>query len=564
MRVTHEPQNQGFSLAVLWILSLGLCVFVSHCSLLVLPERLEKSDAGTPDGSTPDGSTPDGSTPDGSTPDGSTPDGSTPDGPATKLLFLKQPANITLGSFFNPTIEIGAVTDKGAIDPKYTGEITLEAVGQDIQIFGPKTVLMENGQVRWPAITVLPGGTVDVTLLAHTNGLISAQSSAFAITGSARYVDGGAGNDQSNACTNYRRPCATIAKATAAAGCGEIIFIQGGTYRTPIHIDRTCDNTLVFRPWPATQDLNIDTRATPGPSITMQGKGLRLERFHIIGSQEDGIHIRKPANNISIWSCELRDLPGKGIAISDGTDHLIESSTISSTLGIGIEVRTTTNTRIINNYVSAVQASGIRTEHSVANSEIKGNNVDGNDVGIFLTSPSEVSNNRIHNNRVGISIGGGNGSQIANNTINNQTEFGIVMFIEGISTPVRNNIITNNQKGGINDWFGRADGLAFNLFYNNASNNCMNLPASACEHGQQGNIAGIDPMFVDTEAYYLSSPAGHFPFTNINPNDPKSPAIDAADPDDDFLQEPQPNGSHRNLGAWGNTQRASKTPDGPG
>ena len=70
--------------------------------------------------------------------------------------------------------------------------------------------------------------------------------------------------------------------------------------------------------------------------------------------------------------------------------------------------------------------------------------------------------------------------------------------------------------------------------------------------------------FVDTIYYHLQSRAGNYiggyfdggtwaksPFN--------SPSIDAANPDDDFSLEPEPNGGQLNMGAYGNTAVASKT-----
>ncbi len=104
-----------------------------HCSLLILPEQLEREDAGTFVG------------------------------PATKLAFLKQPNDITVGSFFDPTIEIAAVNDSGSVDQNFSGAITLEAEDEGAQLLGPNTSMMQDGRVLWPSTTMLPGGSRRVT-----------------------------------------------------------------------------------------------------------------------------------------------------------------------------------------------------------------------------------------------------------------------------------------------------------------------------------------------------------------------------------------------------------------
>lgn len=72
-----------------------------------------------------------------------------------------------------------------------------------------------------------------------------------------------------------------------------------------------------------------------------------------------------------------------------------------------------------------------------------------------------------------------------------------------------------------------------------------------------GNVSA-DPAFVNG-AYLLKSTAGHYDGGWVA-DDITSPAIDAGDPADDFLAEPAPNGARINLGAFGNTPRASKSP----
>jgi hypothetical protein len=73
-----------------------------------------------------------------------------------------------------------------------------------------------------------------------------------------------------------------------------------------------------------------------------------------------------------------------------------------------------------------------------------------------------------------------------------------------------------------------------------------------------------DPLFADPDAgdYRLQSAAGRYlPATGAWTNDPAtSPAIDRGWPGSPFEAEPAPNGSRINLGAYGGTPQASKSP----
>ena len=72
-----------------------------------------------------------------------------------------------------------------------------------------------------------------------------------------------------------------------------------------------------------------------------------------------------------------------------------------------------------------------------------------------------------------------------------------------------------------------------------------------------------DPLFVAPGDAHLLSEAGYFDSEGhlyyAEPGE-RSPAIDAGDPYCDFSRESSPNGSCINLGRYGNTEQASRTP----
>ncbi len=71
-----------------------------------------------------------------------------------------------------------------------------------------------------------------------------------------------------------------------------------------------------------------------------------------------------------------------------------------------------------------------------------------------------------------------------------------------------------------------------------------------------------DPLFADASGgdYHLRSTAGRFTPGGWVMDPATSPAIDAGDPGSDHAQETQPNGGRINLGAYGNTPQASRSP----
>jgi hypothetical protein len=94
-----------------------------------------------------------------------------------------------------------------------------------------------------------------------------------------------------------------------------------------------------------------------------------------------------------------------------------------------------------------------------------------------------------------------------------------------------------------------------------------NVFYTCIEDGDNINTQGCfaaDPLFADTNYYHLQSRAGYYTGGTFSGGSwsvasAGSPCIDAGDPASGFGLEPAPNGNRVNLGAYGNTEVASKT-----
>jgi len=82
--------------------------------------------------------------------------------------------------------------------------------------------------------------------------------------------------------------------------------------------------------------------------------------------------------------------------------------------------------------------------------------------------------------------------------------------------------------------------------------------------GEGTNNINVDPQFVDPANgdFHLKSRAGHWTTNGWVSDAIWSPCIDAGDPSSDYSNEPMPNGGRVNMGAYGNTPQASKSPPG--
>jgi hypothetical protein len=120
----------------------------------------------------------------------------------------------------------------------------------------------------------------------------------------------------------------------------------------------------------------------------------------------------------------------------------------------------------------------------------------------------------------------------------------VVLIEDGSAISIRNAIFWNNT--GSN--FATLTGGAYTITY------------SITTAGGTGNLL-VDPLFASaSNDYHLRSMHGRYTPGGWVMDAVTSPAIDAGDPASDYSQETQPNGGRVNLGAYGNTAEASRSP----
>lgn len=149
---------------------------------------------------------------------------------------------------------------------------------------------------------------------------------------------------------------------------------------------------------------------------------------------------------------------------------------------------------------------------------------------------------------------------ICNNTIVNNADNGI--HLTSVIIPevlpvinIKNNIIAYNGRGLF--CLGNYARVinSYNCFWNNSTNfDGIATPG-------KGDFLR-DPLFTSSNDYHLKSTAGRWTGTTWAFDDVNSPCIDKGDPDDLTGVELNPNGGRINIGAYGGTSQASKSPSG--
>jgi hypothetical protein len=103
-----------------------------------------------------------------------------PSSGANALSFTGQPTDSSAREAISPVVAVSALNSKGQLNTKFKGTVTIALQGAGT-LFGITTRAAVNGVATFPDINVDPAGSY--TLVASTNGLASATSNSFAITG---------------------------------------------------------------------------------------------------------------------------------------------------------------------------------------------------------------------------------------------------------------------------------------------------------------------------------------------------------------------------------------------
>ena len=246
---------------------------------------------------------------------------------------------------------------------------------------------------------------------------------------------------------------------------------------------------------------------------------------------------------------------GGGLAAIEGSNVYLQNTVIAgnggcdnNSLGGGVFVDG-----------SALTMEGGRLEQNVVFNEGRGGGLYAKGNEPVILRNVVIAHNRSHNGS-GLCAEGLNQMSVVNCTVAGNTLFapvnppefsGGIRFI-GNNLDLRNSIV----------WYNDGNQLFADAF---------NLPA-VHYNNIQGGFTGIantsvGPLFAQFNQpggsdFHLRSPFGRFDPSSGNwvpdPND-FSPAIDAANPQSEYLFEPLPNGRRGNLGAFGNTRQASRS-----
>ncbi|MBI4559772.1 MAG: right-handed parallel beta-helix repeat-containing protein, partial [Candidatus Hydrogenedentes bacterium] len=264
-----------------------------------------------------------------------------------------------------------------------------------------------------------------------------------------------------------------------------------------------------------------------------------------------------------------------GSTHADGTTLDRNDTSSSSSYGIYLQAP----------YVRAERFRVRRAKYGVmmtSSTEVRGCEIFDSTTGVYMAGGSTVSvmNNVIRNNGTGVGAFTGSSGEHAGTCVNNtivKNSVGLgISFNGGGNYVFRNNIIHADGSGrrcvsvatsfiGTNAVYDYNDLYANNgaVVGNYAGLDRTTLGEWRAATGKDANSISLDPIFVDAAGndYHLSSAGGSWHGGSFTADAVSSSCIDRGDPADAYSSESSPNGGRINLGAYGGTSQASRTPN---
>jgi len=424
--------------------------------------------------------------------------------------------------------------------------------------------------------------------------------------GNVYYVTTG-GKDTNNG-LSLETPWRTVTHAAAQGEAGDIVRIRLGAY--------TNENVVVANS--GMKGLPIVFEAFRGAPIIV-GKDLKGTGIDIAGKQHIrlcglyatryriGICLRDGTEHTVVSDCKAYGCGWCGIYL-DADHNVVQDNVVYGNHIRGIGIRGSHN-RVRGNDIFDNRYECIQLCKEATHNEISGNklhdtgwddNGDSGD-GVRIDAHGQVGSNNVHHNRIYrcsrhgfVSYDHSNNNRVAFNVIHDIPRHGVAILGEkatvthnivyrcgyGVGTEVGkgNHLIAGNvlyRNGwGISVGSGSGTEVVNNIVVGSTlrgiTANREHNPTVQCnclwENARDNTVPGegnitADPRFADPAGgdFHLKSRAGRWGGSAFVKDEETSPCVDAGNPLASYANEPGPNGNRANLGAYGNTNEASKS-----
>ncbi len=326
--------------------------------------------------------------------------------------------------------------------------------------------------------------------------------------------------DDDNTGYTLDKPKATLASLLedCSLGAGDVVYVDSGTYAPSkaVTIDYR-DHGTVGRP--------LVVRGAPHANTVFTNYGIAIDN----------------SRGLSIHDVVIRP-ESVGLAVANAEDISLDGVDVLNARWNGMTLSVCSNVQVRHSLFANALTNGIFSEASydifVENSTIVGN-------GAAAIQANAQLSGSANTNR--------NDSFIA---ISNS-----ILCASGLRVP----IYSGSAKiyGNYNDLFTENGALIGLLSSSSLGKELGSVNAWYNEYGQESASLSHDPQFVDSRRlnFHLQSTAGHWTSSGFVNDDSTSALLDAGNPTVAVGEEQAPNAGRINLGRYGGTDEASKTPD---
>jgi hypothetical protein len=249
---------------------------------------------------------------------------------------------------------------------------------------------------------------------------------------------------------------------------------------------------------------------------------------------------------------------GVGISLNGGTAR--GNYVHDNALGISGSNGLVDGNRITNN-----QGTGLNAYNGLT---ARNNTISGNALGLGAYNSSNNANlgpyldhNLIYLNRTaGVEISGGDYTPFVNNTVVQSAGYALYVHGPGINITLENNILETSASGAyaLQVTLDSVPGLRSDyndLVATGGARLAQWIGTDALTLASWYYASGLDQHSISADPRFVNSAGGNYQLQS------GAPAVDAGDPSSAYANEPAPNGSRIDLGAYGNTALA--TPSAP-
>lgn len=324
--------------------------------------------------------------------------------------------------------------------------------------------------------------------------------------------------DDSNTGYSPDKPKATLHSLleNCSLGAGDVVYVDCGTYSLSSAI------TIDYR-----------DHGTFGQPLVLQGAPHANTVFTNYGFSLNN------AKGISIRDVEIRPV-AVGVSMAHAEDIALDGVDVLNARWNGMTLSVCSNVFARHSLFVNALTNGIFSEASYD---------------IFIENSTIVENGQgaitANAQLIGSANTNRNGSFIS---VSNS-----ILSAKGLRVPIYNG--SAKFFGNYNNLHTEDGGLVGLLTTNAMGKELGSVNAWFNEYGQESASLSHAPQFVSARDYHLQSKAGHWTAKGFVKDSVSSDLLDAGDPLADVGEEQSPNGGRINLGRYGGTDEASKTPD---